>query len=155
LLGVLGADQVTLIVSNATGAFESKTVGASKTVHINGLELAGAAAANYALSQPATNADITPAGLTVSGITASNKVYDGGTNATLDTTSASLVGVISGDTVTLDTSSALGAFGNKTVGTAKAVTISGLTISGTDSGNYSLTQPTASANITPAGLTVT
>src|SRR4029078_7972323 len=35
------------------------------------------------------------------------------------------------------------------------VAVSGLTLSGADAGNYSLTQPTTSANITKATLTVT
>jgi hypothetical protein len=35
------------------------------------------------------------------------------------------------------------------------VTISGLTIGGADAGNYTLTQPTATANITPASASVT
>jgi hypothetical protein len=37
--------------------------------------------------------------------------------------------------------------------TSIAVTISGLTIGGTDAGNYSLTQPTTTANITVLGIT--
>jgi hypothetical protein len=41
------------------------------------------------------------------------------------------------------------------VGTGKTVTVSGLTISGTDAANYVLTQPTTTADITKATLTVT
>ena len=37
----------------------------------------------------------------------------------------------------------------------KPVTVSGITISGGDSGNYSLTQPSPTANITAKALTVT
>jgi hypothetical protein len=55
--------------------------------------------------------------------------------------------------VTLDTSAATGTFGDKSVGTAKTVTVSGLVLSGTNAGNYTLTQPTAMANITLATLT--
>jgi len=86
--------------------------------------------------------------LTVSGITADNKVHDGNTTATLNTGSASLVGVVGSDNVTLNTGSAAGAFVDANVGTGKTVTVSGLTISGDDVGNYSLTQPTTTANIT-------
>src|SRR5439155_14508166 len=93
-------------------------------------------------------------GLKVSGIPARNKVYDRTTTATLNTGSAALVGVISGDTVTLDGSSAAGAFASTGVGTAKTVTVSSLTLNGTDAANYSLTQPTTTANITAKGLTV-
>ena len=46
--------------------------------------------------------------MTVTGITAANKVYDGTTAATLDTSSADLVGVVGGDDVTLDVNAAHG-----------------------------------------------
>src|SRR5207247_728464 len=68
--------------------------------------------------------------------------YDRNTTATLNFGSAALVGVVSGDTVTLNTNSAVGAFTTPTVGTAKSVTVSGLSLSGTDAANYTLTQPT-------------
>jgi len=58
------------------------------------------------------------------------------------------VGVVGSDNVTLNTGSAAGAFVDANVGTGKTVTVSGLTISGDDVGNYSLTQPTTTANIT-------
>ena len=92
--------------------------------------------------------------LTVTGVTAFDKVYDGTTSATIDTSSADLNGVVSGDSVTLGTGGASGAFLSKTVGTAKTVQISGLTISGADAGNYSLTQPTTTADITAKELNV-
>src|SRR5262249_57776674 len=59
-----------------------------------------------------------------------------------------------GDAVTLSTASATGSFANKTVGTSKSVTVSGLTTSGADAANYTLTQPSASADITARALTV-
>ena len=77
------------------------------------------------------------------------------TTATLNTGGAALVGIVAGDTVSLSTAGATGAFGTATVGTAKTVNVSGLTISGADSGNYSLTQPTTTADITAKVLTVT
>src|SRR5205814_437933 len=99
-------------------------------------------------------ADITAKALTVTGITASNKIYDGGTNATLVTGSATLVGVISPDVVTLNTNSASGAFTNKTIGTGKLVNVSGLTLNGADAGNYTLTHPTITAEITARTLSL-
>src|SRR6185369_3737207 len=69
--------------------------------------------------------------------------------------SAALAGVVSGDTVTLSTASAIGAFADKNVGTNKTVNVSALSLSGADAGNYSLTQPTTAASISKAGLTVT
>ncbi len=102
---------------------------------------------------------ITPATLTISGVIANDKVYDGGLVATLNTGSAALVGVLGlpADDVTLLTGGATGAFGDKNVnvGPPKKVTASGFAITGGDSGNYMLTQPTGlTANITPATLHV-
>src|SRR5205085_128631 len=47
------------------------------------------------------------------------------------------------------------AFADATAGVAKPVTVSGLTIGGAAAANYTLTQPTTTADITPATLTVT
>jgi hypothetical protein len=155
LAGVLSADTVTLDTTNAVGAFADKKVGAGKLVTVSGLTLLGADAGKYTLTQPTTNADITAASLTVTGITANDKVYDGTTNATLNTNSAALNGVISGDAVVLNTAGAAGAFSDPNVGTNKTVLASGLTLSGADAGNYNLTPPALSANITPANPNVT
>src|SRR5439155_363316 len=148
-------DVVNLATNAATGTFDNKNIGTNKTVTVSGCTISGTDATNYSLTQPTTTANITAKGLTVTGITANNKVYDGGTNATLNTGNAALVGVISPDVVTLNTNSATGAFTNKTVGTAKTVNVSGLTISGADSTNYTLTQPATSADITARALNVT
>ncbi|MDB6022539.1 MAG: hypothetical protein JWQ04_2396, partial [Pedosphaera sp.] len=91
---------------------------------------------------------IAKANLTVTGITAKNKPFDGTTAATLNVASAALAGVVTGDSITLNTGGASGTFASSSVGSGKLVTISGLTISGAASGNYTLTQPTTTANIT-------
>ena len=93
--------------------------------------------------------------MTVTGVTASPKVYDRTITATINTGSAALSGVFGTDNVTLDKTGATGSFGDKTAANNKTVTISGFALSGTDAGNYTLTQPTATANITPEGLTIT
>ena len=93
--------------------------------------------------------------LTVTGVTAANRAYNGGTVATLDFTGASLVGVVSPDVVTLDSSAAAGSFADASVGDGKTVTISGLALAGTNKANYTLTAPTATANITRATQTIT
>jgi hypothetical protein len=155
LPGVFGGDSVTLNTASATGSFTTKTVGTGKTVNVSGLTLSGADSANYTLAQPTTTANITAAALSVSGVTAGNKVYDSSTAATLNTAGAALVGVQGSDSVTLNSAGAAGSFATKNVGTAKTVTVSGLTVSGADISNYNLAQPTTSANITLASLTVT
>ena len=155
LVGAVTGDAVTLDTTGATGAFTDAEVGTGKMVLVSGLTLTGADAGNYTLAQPTTTATITVAGLTVAGIEAQNKAYDGTTAATLNVNSAVLVGVISGDTVTLDTTNAVGAFADKNVGTGKLVTVSGLALLGADAAKYTLTQPTTNAEITAKGLTVT
>ena len=154
LAGVISGDTVTLNTTGATGSFANKTVATGKTVTVSGLTISGADSTNYSLAQPTTTANITAKGLTVSGVTANNKVYDSTTNATLNLGSAALVGVVSGDSVTLNTGSATGSFADKNVGTNKTVAVNGLTTGGTDATNYSLSQPTTTANISSATLTV-
>ena len=59
-----------------------------------GVSLIGDDTDNYTVSQPGgLTADITPLGVTLEGAVADDKVYDGGTDATVDFTDAELVGV--------------------------------------------------------------
>jgi hypothetical protein len=155
LAGVVSGDTVTLSTTNAVGAFADKKVGTNKLVTVSGLTLLGADTGKYTLTQPTTNADITPASLAVTGITAGDKIYDSTTNATITVSNALLVGVLNGDTVMLNTTNASGAFADKNAGTGKLVTVRGLTLLGTDAGEYTLTQPTTNADIRLASLTVT
>jgi len=155
LVGKLGSDDVTLNISEAVGTFLDAAVGTAKAVNVSGLSIGGADAGNYGLAQPTITANITSAALTVTGLGASDKVYDGTTQASLQTNSALLVGVQGGDQVILVLTNATGTFGSKAVGSAKTVTVSGLAIVGLDAGKYTLTQPSTTANITPATLTVT
>ncbi len=91
--------------------------------------------------------------LSVTGITADNKEYDASTAATINTTSATLVGVNPGDNVTLDLSSVVGSFSDNNVGPGKTVYITGLTLAGPDAGKYSLLQPIVAADITRKPIT--
>ena len=148
-----GSDTVT-VGGTGSGVFANKNVGTGKAVTVSGFTLSGADAGNYAVVQPTgVTANIIAASLAVTGLTVSNKVYDAGTTATLGGTAA--ITALAGDTVSLG-GTASGAFADKNVGTAKAVTVSGNTISGADAGNYNLVQQTGlTANITPATLTYT
>ena len=74
--------------------------------------------------------------------------------ATLNGT-AVLNGVLGADAVTI-AGAPVAVFATKTVGNAKPITVSGYTITGAQSGNYSISQPAGiTANITPASLTIT
>ena len=149
----LAGDILNLTYTNVS--FANKNVATGKVVSVRGIAITGTDASNYSAATTAsTTANITAASLTVSGITANNKIYDAQTTATFNTNGAALAGVKSGDTVTLNASSIKGLFSDKNAGNGKMVTVSGLTISGTTSGNYTLTQPVGTANISARTLTV-
>ncbi len=79
-----------------------------------------------------------------------NKVYDGTTAATVTLSDDR----VSGDVLT--TSYANASFADKNVGTAKAVSVSGISISGTDAGNYTVNMTASTtATITARPITVT
>ncbi|MCL4207616.1 MAG: VCBS repeat-containing protein, partial [Pirellulaceae bacterium] len=148
LIGVLGGDAVT---GAASGTFDSKHVGADKTVTIGAVTLGGADAGNYTAGPAGTaTADITAKTLTPV-IVANDKLYDGNTMATLS--SQTLTGVVDGDAVTLTVGAAT--FDTKHVGTNKTVTASSLTLVGDDASNYILGAATATdlADITAKTLT--
>ncbi|MHB8415655.1 MAG: YDG domain-containing protein, partial [Acidiferrobacteraceae bacterium] len=159
LSGVITADtgNVALVDSSASGTFSTATVGSNIPVTPSGFSISGTAASNYAL-QPVTGltADITPASLQVTNVIANNKPYDGSNSATLNTTSATLTGVLSNDAVTLSSSGANGTFGSVNVGNGLAVTTAGFGISGAQAQDYVLNQPGGlTADITPAVITAT
>ena len=143
--------------SYTSAAFTNKNVGTAITINVSGLAIAGNDSTNYVLTATNTTAaaNITKAALAVSGVVANNKIYDATTTATLNFSNATLITIFSGDTVTLNTAAAKGVFASKVIGTNKTVTISGLTLGGVSSNNYALTQPTATANITPRTLVIT
>jgi hypothetical protein len=93
---------------------------------------------------------ITPKAITVTAV-ANDKTYDATTAAiaTLDSSD-----IISGDTVTLD---GIVSFADKNVATGKTVTVASLTKSGTDAGNYTISNAivTDTADITAKAITVT
>ena len=106
----------------------------------------GAADSNYSISFVTSTFSITKAALTVTGLTGNNKVFDGTTLASASGT-ASLLGVIGADAVALGGSPVF-TFATANIGTGITITTTGYTLSGGDSGNYTLTQPTLSADIT-------
>jgi len=156
--GLLPGDDLSIAAYQAD--FDSRHVGL-RAVTVGGMTLGGASAANYELTQGATygslSANITPATITgVSGLAVSDKVYDGGTQADVSASFASLVGRFGADQVSL-ASGLTAAFADKNVGTAKNVVIGNVALVGADAADYVL-QPgltvTATASITPRSLVV-
>ncbi len=83
------------------------------------------------------SAQITPYDLTVSGLTANDRVYNATSTAALGGTAA--ISKLGSDDVAIG-GTAAGAFADKNVGTGKAITVTGNTLSGTDADNYNLIQ---------------
>jgi hypothetical protein len=152
--GVISGDSVSVSTSGATATFDTKDHGTSKVVTVVGVTLGGDDAGNYAVTQPTLSANIDKKNLTVSGLSGVNRTYDRTVAATF-TGTASPVGKVGSENVTINTSSASATFADKTVADNKVVTLTGVTLSGTDSGNYTVSQPQLSANITAASLSVT
>ena len=154
LAGVLPADagNVWLSTNGYTATFASAGTNYNISVTVSGLTLTGSAAANYTLTPLGLHASISAAAVTVtSGLTANNKVYDGTTVATLSSNNVVLAGVLPADAgnMRLSTNGYVANFSNPNVGTNIAVTVSGLTLTGSAATNYTLTQPTGlAANIT-------
>lgn len=140
--GKLDKDNPT--VTPGTASFADKNAGTNKTVTFIGYALSGDAAGNYELSgQPApVKANITQKELTV---TAGNlnftKVYDGTTSVGTKSGNLELTDVISGDTVSV-ADGYTAAYADANVGTNKNVEVTGLTLTGTDAGNYKLKSTT-------------
>ncbi len=96
--------------------------------------------------------------VTISGISATAKVYDAGTSANLDFSTAVANGLLNGDVVTVGAGSVTGVYDDKNVGTGKNVTLSGTaTLNGTQAGAYSISsmQASTSGDITPMAIEVT
>ena len=136
-------------------SYSTAAVGNTKTITTLGYTISGTNYTNYILTQPSLSANITAKGLTVTGLIGVNKTYDGSNTATT-TGTAALSGVLAGEVsnVTLGGSPTY-TFGQSTVGNTISITTSGYSISGSASGNYSISQPTLSANITAKELTIT
>jgi hypothetical protein len=160
LFNIMPADvgTVNLDATGASANFVNANVGNFKSVTIGGYALTGPLLAvdNYILNQPSGySANITRKPLTVSGLAASNKEYDGNTAITI-TGTPSLVGVETVDAGNVSLSGTFtGSVTTAAVGTGKAVSTSGASLAGTAAGNYTLTNPSFTADITAKALTIT
>ena len=148
LNGVLAADAANLNLTGGTASFANATVGAGRTVTLNGATITGTAVGNYSLSTVGTTtAAITAASLTVAALDAS-RVY-GQTNPVF---TAIYLGFVNGETNTVlggtlvlssiaDTNSSAGQY---------PINLGGLTAA-----NYSLTFSDGTLTVLPHALTVT
>ena len=149
--GIISGDTVTF---TDTATFADKNIGTGKTVSVSGIAASGADSGNYTLANTtaSTSANITPKTITVAA-SSGNMVYSGSATDTASVT-LSITGAVSGDDVNV--AEALATFANKNAGTGKSVSVSGISKSGADAGNYTLAATTAktTADITPLAITV-
>lgn len=133
---------------DGTAEFDNKNVGTGKLVTFTPAALDNT---NYAFADGLTmtfTADITAKALTVTGLTATDRAYDGTTNVTL--TGGELANVISGDDVSADMPKSGTVADPNASETPKTVIFNEITLTGTDAGNYTLTQPTVTVIISKA-----
>jgi hypothetical protein len=149
VVGLQGSDTVT----GLTQAFVSRNAmgpnGSILTIVPGYTVNDGHGGFNYTVALHAAMGTINSRPLTVTA-TADNKTYDGSTAATVHLSDNRVAGDVFTDSYTSAT------FADKNVGSAKSVSLTGISISGTDAGNYTVNSTAStSANITARPLTVT
>jgi hypothetical protein len=136
-----------------TGTFADTAAGLGKLVNVTGIVATGNDMANYSLisTSTTTTANITPKLITVLA-SAADKVYDGNINAVASLSSS---GVLAQDIDYVQFNGAA-KFSSKNVGVLKTVSVSGISASGSQAGNYQLKSSSASdkADITVKTLEV-
>ena len=133
---------------NGKAKFADKYVGTGKTVTFTPNAFNST---NYEFETGLTmtfTADITAKSLTVTGLTATDRVYDGTKDVTL--TGGALTGVISSDDVSADMPKSGTVSDPDASETPKTVLFNEITLTGTDAGNYTLTQPNVTVTISKA-----
>ena len=114
--------------------------------------IASTGTGNYTFGADYYHFNIAPKELTM-GASVTEKKYDGSTAAVVKP--GALVGVVNSDDVSVAETLVSGTFNDKFVGTGKAVTFTGFTLTGSKASNYTLTQPTVTGNIIAADQTPT
>lgn len=147
ITGMIAGDGVS--VATLTGAYNTKHAGSGLLVSFTGVSLTGANAANYSLgSSSLTNwaGKIDPQAITVSLVGTVTKTYDGTTMALIMPANYSVIGFVNGDNVALNKPTT-GTYNTAAKGTGKLVTVTGLSLTGASSGDYTLASASVSASI--------
>ena len=156
LTGFVGTEGTGIGLSSATGKYTDKNAGAGKNVRFDGLRLTGAGADNYATDKTALTGTGTIARrvLTLGAVESQTKTYDGTRAADASKFRAGLNHAVAGDDITAAAAGA--AYNDKNVARANRIDYTGLTLTGTDAGNYTLAATTAqgAGAITPRALTL-
>ncbi|WP_295759555.1 YDG domain-containing protein, partial [uncultured Oscillibacter sp.] len=104
---------------------------------------------NYEAAENRITFTAVPKALAVTGLTVTDRAYDG--TSTVEITGVTLSGIVTGDTVSVNTTGLTGTLNGSNAGTYTAVTLPRLTLTGGAASNYTLTQP---AGAVPASVTI-
>ena len=139
---VIAGDAVTVNVPGTgpgSAVMLNKNAGQNKAVVLSGLFLSGADAPNYAIAGTAgVSVNIAPRTVSLAGISSVDRSYDGTSLVAVNTAAGSISGGIAGDDLQLRTTGVTGSMADKHAGLGKAVNVSGLSLGGTDAGNYTV-----------------
>lgn len=146
--GLVGGDTATGVVQT----YADRNAGTGKTLSVSGYTVNdGNGGANYEVTLVDDFTGVIDPAALVGAILASNKTYDGTVAATI--TSRTLTGVVAGDSVSYVGGTAT--FADRNAAPGKTVTGTGLSLAGSDAGNYTVnTTAATTASITPASLTI-
>ena len=154
LNNVVAGEENSVKATASGAAYNSKDVATASTIDYTGVALRGAEAGNYTLA--ATTAQgagtITRRELTVDTVAAQSKTYDGTRAADASKFRAALGNAIAGDSVTATATGA--AYNDHDVAAARTIDYTGVSLGGSDAGNYSLAATAAQGEgrITPKEL---
>ena len=157
---VIAGDAVTVNVPGTglgSAVMLNKNAGLNKSVVLSGLFLSGADAPNYAITGTAgVTVNIAQRAVTLSGVSAVDRIYDGTTVVAINTAGGSISGGIAGDNLQLLSTGSTGSMADKRAGLGKAVNVSGLSLGGSDAGNYTVAGGSGlTVNIAQRALTPT
>ena len=157
-LGNLVAGEESSVAATAAGAaYNDKNVAAANAVSYTGVALTGTGAGNYSLAAATAQGagTITKRALTLGEVTAQTKTYDGTRAADTSKFRATLNNVVSGEENLVAASAAGATYNNKNVAAANKVSYTGLALTGTGAGNYTVANTAEGAgSITKRALTV-
>jgi hypothetical protein len=156
----VAGDTFTDTYTSATFSDPNVNFYSSKTVTVSGIAISGPDAADYTLadSTTTTTANIIPRTATLTGLVANDKVYDGTQYTTVNTSGATITGVLPQDMqyFSFDVSGAQGYFRDANAGNGKTVVFfyAQIGVGGPAKSNYFVGIDRGTANITPRPLTV-
>ena len=156
-LGNLVAGEESSVAATAAGAaYNDKNVAAANAVSYTGVALTGTGAGNYSLAAATAQGagTITKRALTLGEVTAQTKTYDGTRAADTSKFRAALGNVVTGEENSVTATAADASYNDKNVVQANAVSYTGVSLTGTGAGNYSIVN-TAQGTGTIAKRTLT